>query len=208
MATDFIVREALKIAEEKYGAETKYFSSKGKKLNFCIHCDSCIRTKEGCIHKDDISAELYDKMIWADAWIIGTPVYQGTLSAQTKTIMDRCRAVVAKDPKVFLNKVGMGIADGGDRIGGQEPAIQAILNFYVINEMIPVGGGSFGANMGGTFWSKDKGAEGVSEDSEGMRSLRRTLKKLIQTTQFIKNASIEREFEFQKPEQPKDKVKM
>ena len=69
MATDFIVREALKIAEEKYGAETKYFSSKGKKLNFCIHCDSCIRTKEGCIHKDDISAELYDKMIWADAWV-------------------------------------------------------------------------------------------------------------------------------------------
>jgi multimeric flavodoxin WrbA len=208
MATDFIVREALKIAEEKYGAETEYFSSKGKKLNFCIHCDSCIRTKEGCIHKDDISAELYDKMIWADAWIIGTPVYQGTLSAQTKTIMDRCRAVVAKDPKVFLNKVGMGIADGGDRIGGQEPAIQTILNFYVINEMIPVGGGSFGANMGGTFWSKDKGAEGVSEDFEGMRSLRRTLKKLIQTAQFIKNASIEREFESQKPEQPKDEVKM
>ncbi len=208
MATDFIVREALKIAEEKYGAETKYFSSKGKKLNFCIHCDSCIRTKEGCIHKDDISAELYDKMIWADAWIIGTPVYQGTLSAQTKTIMDRCRAVVAKDPKVFLNKVGMGIADGGDRIGGQEPAIQTILNFYVINEMIPVGGGSFGANMGGTFWSKDKGAEGVSEDSEGMRSLRRTLKKLIQTAQFIKNASIEREFESPKPEKPKDEVKM
>ncbi len=62
-------------------------------------------------------------------------------------------------------------------MGGQEPAIQTILNFYVINEMIPVGGGSFGANLGGTFWSKDKGAEGVSEDSEGMRSLRRTLKK-------------------------------
>ena len=69
MATDFLVREALKIAEEKYGTETDYFSSKGKKLNFCIHCDFCIRTKEGCIHKDDISAELYDKMIWADAWI-------------------------------------------------------------------------------------------------------------------------------------------
>jgi multimeric flavodoxin WrbA len=208
MATDFIVREALKISEEKYGAETEYFSSKGKKLNFCIHCDYCIRTKEGCIHKDDISAELYDKMIWADAWIIGTPVYQGTLSAQTKTIMDRCRAIVAKDPKVFLNKVGMGIADGGDRIGGQEPAIQTILNFYVINEMIPVGGGSFGANMGGTFWSKDKGAEGVSEDSEGMRSLRRTLKKLVQTAKVVKNASIEREFESQKPEKAEDKVKM
>lgn len=206
MATDFLVQEALKIAREKYGAETDYFSSKGKKLNFCIHCDFCIKKKEGCIHKDDISAELYDKMIWADAWVIGTPVYQGTVSAQTKTIMDRCRAVVARDPKVFLNKVGMGIADGGDRIGGQEPAIQTILNFYVINEMIPVGGGSFGANLGGTFWSQDMGAEGVSEDSEGMRSLRKTLKKLIQTTQLIKKATSGAEPETQKPEIPKEET--
>lgn len=206
MATDYLVQEALKIAKEKYGAETEYFSSKGKKLNFCIHCDFCIRKKEGCIHKDDIAAELYDKMVWADAWIIGTPVYQGTVSAQTKTIMDRCRAVVAKNPKVFLNKVGMGIADGGDRIGGQEPAIQTILNFYVINEMIPVGGGSFGANLGGTFWSKDKGAEEVSEDSEGMRSLRRTLKKLIQTVQLVKRAASAEETQSPAPEAPTEEA--
>ena len=186
MATDFMVLEALKIAKEEHAAETDYFSAKGKELAFCVHCDFCIRTKEGCVHKDDISAELYDKMVWADAWIMGTPVYQGTVSAQTKTIMDRCRAIVARDPKVFLNKVGMGIADGGDRIGGQEPAIQTILNFYVINEMIPVGGGSFGANLGGTFWSKDKGAEGISGDAEGMRSLRKTLKRLVETAQRIK----------------------
>ena len=186
MATDFLVREALRIAKEKYEADTDYFSANGKKLEFCIHCDFCIRTKEGCVHQDDISAELYGKMIWADAWIIGTPVYQGTVSAQTKTIMDRCRAVVARDRKAFLNKVGMGIADGGDRIGGQEPSIQTILNFYVINEMIPVGGGSFGANLGGTFWSRDNGAEGTSEDSEGMKSLRKTLKRLVETAQLLK----------------------
>jgi multimeric flavodoxin WrbA len=117
---------------------------------------------------------------------MGTPVYQGTVSAQTKTIMDRCRAIVAQDRKVFLNKVGMGIADGGDRIGGQEPSIQTILNFYVINEMIPVGGGSFGANLGGTFWSKDQGAEGISEDSEGMKSLRKTLKRLVETARMVR----------------------
>jgi multimeric flavodoxin WrbA len=186
MATEFMVREALRIAQEEYDAETDIFSAKGKDLAFCIQCDFCIRTKEGCIHKDDISAELYGKMTWADAWIMGTPVYQGTVSAQTKTIMDRCRAIVAKDRKAFLNKVGMGIADGGDRIGGQEPSIQTILNFYLINEMIPVGGGSFGANLGGTFWSKDKGAEGISEDSEGMRSLRKTLKRLVETARMIK----------------------
>ena len=187
MATDFLVREALRIAGEEYDAETDYFSAKGKKLDFCIHCDFCIRDKGGCFHKDDISAELYGKMIWADAWIIGTPVYQGTVSAQTKTIMDRCRAVVARDRMAFFNKVGMGIAVGGDRIGGQEPSIQTIHNFYIINEMIPVGGGSFGANLGATFWSKDDGIEGISKDAEGMRSLGKTLKKLVRITRMIKN---------------------
>ena len=181
MATDFLVQEALRIAREEYAADTSYFSAKGRTLKFCTHCDFCIEKKDGCVHKDDISSELYGKMIWADAWIIGTPVYQGTVSAQTKTIMDRCRAMVASDHKVFLNKVGMGIAGGGDRIGGQEPSIQTILNFYVINGMIPVGGGSFGANLGATFWSKDQGAEGVGEDFEGMKSLRKTFRSLATT---------------------------
>ena len=184
-STDHVVQEALRYAQEKYDVETEYFSASGKDLKFCIHCDYCIRTKKGCIHKDDISG-IYDKMIWADAWVIGTPVYQGNLSAQTKTILDRCRAVVARDPKVFLNKVGAAMAVGGDRVGGQEPAIRSIHDFYVISEMIPVAGGSFGSNLGGTFWSQDRGAEGVAEDEEGNRSLRRTMNKLVKTAMLMK----------------------
>ncbi|MCD4821308.1 MAG: flavodoxin family protein [Methanococcoides sp.] len=189
-ATDRMVREALRYAEEKYDVEVEYFSAKGKDLKFCIHCDHCVRTKQGCIHKDDI-VELYDKMEWADAWIIGTPVYQGTVSGQTKTIMDRCRAVVARDPKVFMNKVGAGLADGGDRVGGQEPALQVIHNFYIISEMIPVSGGSFGSNLGGTFWSQDKGAEGIEVDDEGLRGMRKTVRRLIQTAQMLKKVPSE-----------------
>ncbi|NOQ48579.1 MAG: flavodoxin family protein, partial [Methanococcoides sp.] len=189
-ATDRMVRAALEYAEEKYDVEIEYFSAKGKDLKFCIHCDYCVRTKQGCIHKDDI-VELYEKMEWADAWIIGSPVYQGTVSGQTKIIMDRCRAVVARDPKVFMNKVGAGMADGGDRVGGQEPALQLIHNFYIINEMIPVSGGSFGSNLGGTFWSQDKGAEGIEVDDEGLRSMRKTVRRLIQTAQMLKKVPSE-----------------
>jgi len=36
-STDYIVNEALKYLEEKYGAETRYFPARGKHLNFCIH---------------------------------------------------------------------------------------------------------------------------------------------------------------------------
>ncbi len=184
-ATDYIVQEALRYAKEKYNAETEYFSSMGKKLNFCIHCDYCIREKKGCIHNDDM-ALVYEKLKWADALIIGTPVYQGTLSGQTKVIMDRCRAIAAQDKNFILNKPGAALAAGGDRNGGQEPAIQAILNFYIINEALPVGGGSFGANLGGTFWSKDKAAEGAKEDEEGLKSMRRTVNRLMKLALMIK----------------------
>ncbi len=184
-STDYIVREALRYASEKHGAETEYFSARGKKLNFCIHCDYCIREKKGCIHEDDMVL-VYEKLKWADALIIGTPVYQGMVSGQTKVIMDRCRAIAAQDPHFILNKPGAALAVGGDRIGGQEPSIQAVLNFYVINEAIPVGGGSFGANLGGTFWSKDRGAEGVKEDEEGLKSMRRTVNRLIKVALMLK----------------------
>ncbi len=70
----------------------------------------------------------------------------------------------------------MGIVVGGDRNGGQEFALMQIHTFYIINGMIPVGGGFFGANLGATFWSKDT-LEGVKADEEGFRSLKKTVKK-------------------------------
>ena len=184
-ATDYIIREALRHASEKYQAETEYFSAQGKELNFCIHCDYCIREKKGCIHNDDM-VEVYEKLKWADALIIGTPVYQGTLSGQTKVIMDRCRAIAAQDLHFIQNKPGAALAVGGDRIGGQEPSIQAILNFYVINEAIPVGGGSFGANLGGAFWSRDLGAEGARDDEEGLKSMRKTVNRLMNLASMLR----------------------
>ncbi|HEY9204375.1 MAG TPA: flavodoxin family protein [Candidatus Methanoperedens sp.] len=184
-ATDYIVREALRYAAEKYPIETSYFSAMGKRLNFCIHCDFCIKNRKGCVHNDDMQ-EVYEKLKWADALIIGTPVYQGMVSGQTKVIMDRCRAIAAQDLHFIMNKPGAALAVGGDRIGGQEPSIQAILNFYVINEAIPVGGGSFGANLGGAFWSKDRGAEGAKEDEEGLKSMRKTVNRLINMALMIK----------------------
>lgn len=126
-------------------------------------------------------------MEWADAWIFGSPVYQGQVSGQAKTIMDRCRALVARDPKVFANKVGMGIAVGGDRTGGQEQTIHTILDFYIINEMVAVGGGSFGANLGGTVWSKDMGRKFDAEaDKEGLRTVRKTVRKLVEIAAMYK----------------------
>ncbi|MGC9443897.1 MAG: flavodoxin family protein [Candidatus Methanospirareceae archaeon] len=183
-ATEWIMQEALRYAEANWHAETRYFSVRGMKINFCIHCDHCIR-KGSCTH-DDAMQEVYAGFAWADAVLIGTPVYQGTLSGQTKVVLDRMRAFAAGNPQGLRNKVGAAVADGGDRIGGQEIAIRAITDFYLINEMIPVGGGAFGANLGGTFCSRDKGAEGVAADEDGLNSLHKTVNRLMTVCQMLK----------------------
>jgi multimeric flavodoxin WrbA len=184
-ATAYAVQEALAFAESLGDVETEFISVRGKEINFCTHCDYCVRKQQGCVFKDDV-AKMYPSMEAAEGWVLGTPVYQGTLSGQLKAVLDRCRAVVARDINAFKNKVGAAIAVGGDRIGGQDPAIMAIHGFYLANKMIPTSGGPFGSNLGGTVWSQDQGAEGAEADDVGMESVRRTMKRLVELAKAMK----------------------
>ncbi len=177
-ATDYVVQEALKYLRENHPVETKYFSVMGKELKFCIHCDHCIQTKEGCVFKDDME-EVFGLMEWADAYILGSPVYQGNISGQLKTLLDRTRAILARNPNVFEGKIGTGIAVGGDRVGGQEPTLRTIHDFYIINYIFSTGGGAFGANLGATIWSKDKRAAGAKADKRGLKTLYKTMDRLF-----------------------------
>ena len=93
-------------------------------------------------------------------------------------MFDRTRALVAKNPEVFKNKVGAALAIGGDRNGGQETAIRSILDFYQQNHIISVSGGAFGANLGASLWSKDLGMKGIQNDEEGLRSIRKVIKRM------------------------------
>ena len=172
-ATEHVLKEALKMLSEK-GFETQFWTVRGKWVDFCAHCDYCLTNKE-CVVQDDVQ-ELYTLLTEAKGIIFASPVYNGGVSAQTKALMDRTRALVAADKNVFKGKIGMGIVVGGDRNGGQEFALMQIHSFYIINGMIPVGGGFFGANLGATFWSKDT-LDGVKADEEGFRSLKKTIKK-------------------------------
>ena len=175
-ATEHVLKEALRMLSEK-GFETKFWSVKGNWIDYCTHCDYCLKNKE-CSIQDDMQ-ELYVLLTEAKGIIFATPVYNGGVSAQIKAIMDRTRALVAADKNVFKGKVGMGIAVGGDRNGGQEFALMQIHTFYLINGMISVGGGFFGANLGATFWSKDT-LEGVKADEEGFRSLKKAIKRFVE----------------------------
>ncbi len=183
-ATDYVTREALSMLEEK-GFETSYFSTMGKDIAPCMHCDYCMREKE-CIKKDDMY-EVYSLIQDCEGLIMASPCYNGAISAQLKAVMDRTRALGAADYNFLKGKAGMAIAVGGDRAGGQELAIQQIMTYYILTGAIPISGGAFGANLGATFWSKDT-LEGVKEDEEGFKSLKMTVKRFAE---FLEDVELE-----------------
>jgi multimeric flavodoxin WrbA len=171
--TEYVLRKALEMLEER-GFEIEFYTVRGKNLGFCIHCDHCLKGA-GCILQDDMQ-ELYRLFEEAEAFIFASPVYNGGVSAQTKAVMDRTRALLAANPEAFRGKAGMAIAIGGDRSGGQELAIQQIITFYTLNGVLTLSGGFFGANIGAAFWSRDT-MEGIVADEEGFRGLKKTIKR-------------------------------
>lgn len=184
-ATHRAVEWALEHFASEYGVQTEFFALRGKIINFCIHCDVCVKKKQGCVHQDDMEG-LYPLMEQADIWVLGSPVYHGHISGQLKAVLDRTRALLAKDRHVLRDKLGLGIAVGGDRNGGQEQVLHTVIDFCLINEMIPVSGGVFGSNLGGTVWSQDQGREGTEADTEGLKSIRKSMARAMDLHQKLR----------------------
>lgn len=166
--TEYVLTQAL----EKLNCETVMFSCHGKDLKPCLHCDYCLENKE-CIIRDDMS-QVYENLQSADGIILATPVQSGSVSANLSIIMDRTRALEAIDYNLLRGKIGMSIAVGGDRTGGQDFAHLSNITYFMIHGIIPVSGGPFGSNLGASFWSQDSIDE-IKRDTYGMESLERTL---------------------------------
>ena len=169
--TEYVLRQALKILES-HDFETEIFTCHAKDLKPCLHCDYCLENKK-CIIQDDMG-EVYKNLQDADGIILATPVQSGSVSANLSIIMDRTRALEAIDYNLLRGKIGMSIAVGGDRTGGQDFAHLSNVTYFMIHGIIPVSGGPFGSNLGASFWSQDSIDE-IKEDTYGMESLNRTL---------------------------------
>lgn len=169
--TEYVLKNALdKLEKENF--ECEIFTCQAKDIKPCMHCDYCLKNKE-CIIKDDM-VDIYTNLQSADGIIIATPVQSGGISSNLAAIMDRTRALEAIDYNLLRGKIGMSIAVGGDRTGGQDFAHLKIITYYMIHGIIPVSGGPFGSNLGASFWSNDS-LDDIQNDTYGMESLDRTL---------------------------------
>lgn len=86
--SDTLCDEFMRGAQESGKQVEKVFLC-DKSVHPCLGCGVCSQYKRPCPQHDD-AAEIIGKMLAADVIVMATPVYFYAMSAQMKTIIDRC----------------------------------------------------------------------------------------------------------------------
>lgn len=155
---------AVKHYLEQFGdsIETEYLHLEDYAITPCKSCFGCRKKKnERCVYKDDTQA-VYQKIKEADALVLGSPVYLGSISPQLANLLVKIK-FLDRGHSNFREKLGIPIIVG--RRAGHNFAMSQLLQFFFIGEMIVHGSGFWNIAFGG----KDKGS--VIEDQEGIDNL-------------------------------------
>ena len=148
----------------KEGIETELIKLAGKKIKSCKACLKCFKNKDKkCIVNNDILNELIEKMIAADAIILGSPTYFANVSPELKSLIDRAGLVGIANDYLFAKKVGAAVV--AVRRAGSVNVFDAINKFFFINQMIV---------PGSLYWNLGIGLQpgDVNNDEEGIRTMK------------------------------------
>ncbi len=92
-----VLAEQIRKGAEAEGAEAETVRLNALHIRPCQACYTCqAEDRPGCKVEDDMQA-LYPKLIRCGSWVIASPVYWFSMSAQTKAFMDRCYALFCRD---------------------------------------------------------------------------------------------------------------
>ncbi len=160
----FIMLSVLKDELESRGIETEVLQVGGRgKVNGCIACYKCRESEvPKCVFDDDLVNESIKKIDEADALIIGSPVYFGSLTAQAKAFIDRV-GFASRPHKTLKGKVCASVVTA--RRDGALVAFNAINNLFTISECIVVGSSYWNHGVAG-------GLGEVKNDEEGIGTMK------------------------------------
>lgn len=145
------------------GWETEYVQIGGKAIRGCMACGKCWEKKNlKCIVDNDQFNGLFEKMLRADAIILGSPTYFADVSAEMKALLDRSGMVALANDRAFAGKIGAAVV--AVRRGGGIHVFDSINHMFLMSQMIV---------PGSTYWNigfgLDKGE--VASDEEGKANM-------------------------------------
>lgn len=82
--------DAFRKGAQETGNTVEKIFLRDQKIGYCIACGGCRKTSQ-CVLRDDMGLVL-EKMRWADAIVMASPVYFYAIDAQMKTLIDRTQA--------------------------------------------------------------------------------------------------------------------
>jgi len=196
--TEIMVNKTLDTAKQEteamgYQAEIIFLSLAGKKIEPCVNCDGCVRKLSYCILKDDwldIVKHVVDPV--PNGLVLGSPVYFYNVNAKMRAFMERWTSLVKAIwhpefpyPAPDWGKTAAGaVTIGYDRNGGQEMALNAMLQFLLLNKFVTVAPGHEGGYVGAAGWQMGiDGAvkDAVLQDEEGLKQCAALGKRIAQT---------------------------
>ena len=126
---------ALSIMEKEFhgrGLETDWFQLDGKPVRGCIACCRC-ESEHRCAFGDDQCNELIEKILEADAVIIGTPVYFAGPNGALCALLDRAFYAAANYGQLLAGKPAAAIATCWR--AGATPSIDRINKYFTFSQM-------------------------------------------------------------------------
>lgn len=150
---------------EAAGHDCELIQLAGKQIRGCTACYKCEETADlSCSGLADDGNEVIERMVEADALILGSPVYFGDVTAEMKAIIDRAGIVGRKNGNVWARKPGAAVV--AVRRAGAMHAFDTINHFFLIGEMIVVGSSYWNVGIG-------RNVGEVEADEEGMQTMER-----------------------------------
>ena len=136
--TDHLLQQVMAGALSQ-GANTKTVTLSKLSISPCRHCDGCIKTGK-CVVDDDMQ-QLHTDLREADCVVLASPIFFMGVTAQTKTMIDRCQALwvikyVLKLP-VSINpdkkRMGFFVSVGGTSLHDLfQPATVTVKSWFTV----------------------------------------------------------------------------
>lgn len=145
------------------GWETEILQIGGKNIHGCRACGKCWEKRDSrCSFAQDEFNETFEKMLAADAIILGSPTYFADVSAELKALIDRGGFVAMANGCTLAGKIGAAVV--AVRRGGGTHVFDTINHLFTISQMII---------PGSTYWNLGfgLGEKEVAGDAEALRNM-------------------------------------
>jgi len=161
--TEILLRKVMEPLTEA-GWDTEFIQLGGQPIHGCRACYDCFKKKNSrCGQKGEEVFDLcLEKMILADAIVLGSPTYFSDVTSEMKALLDRAGLVAVANGGLFRRKIGAAVV--AVRRGGGTHAFDTMNHMFLMSGAIV---------PGSTYWNLGVGLDkgDVKQDEEGLRNM-------------------------------------